>query len=118
MRIEWLTHKGKRILFVVFDGTNTEEFAAQVEKYEKVVLAEPNQVLLITDFTKINPMPGSMKVLEESGKRVTRHKAERAAVLGVSGARNLFLTTYLLVTGQKNVKTFNDKDDALEWLVS
>jgi hypothetical protein len=73
--------------------------------------------LVLSDFSNTVE---TMKNLD-----VVRHLVQRSnpavikrALLGVGGIRRVFITTFTNVTGGMKVEAFDQREDALEWLVA
>lgn len=50
------------------------------------------------------------------GKLVLKKKIEKTAVLGICGVKKILFKAYLHYSGQKNVKVFCTREEALKWL--
>ena len=73
--------------------------------------------LILCNFTGIK---STKQFLEESrnfGLR-TAGIAEKIAIVGVVGARRFLVESYMLFTGQWDMKNFNTEKEALAWLIA
>lgn len=50
--VQWITHKGKRILFLNAAGMREAEYAAAMEEMKQELLKERNGALVLVDATK------------------------------------------------------------------
>ena len=120
MSVEWIEYKGTKILFL---DHRDQEPAAVIEDLEtsKVFLDEIPEVnklrvLINTEGAIISKEV--MARLKEMGKQF-EPRAEKAAVVGITGIRHILLSAYNRVTGaEKHQKQFDTQEEALEWLSS
>jgi hypothetical protein len=117
MDTKWIMHKGKRILHVTYGGSTGEKelidyFLCALD----MAVKEPNKVLNLADFTNTYITSDFLDTLKQKGKDIMIKKFEKIALLGVDGIKNIFLNSYLIFTNQRNIRTFNALDEALEWL--
>lgn len=59
-----------------------------------------------------------MSRLKELGNTVFKKHMKCSAVLGISGLKKILFDGYNRATGSTNVKAFNSREEALDWLVS
>ncbi len=59
-----------------------------------------------------------MNELNKAGKEVFESKAEKQAILGLTGLKSILFQTYLRFTGTKTTKAFTSEDEAVDYLVS
>ena len=112
-RINWIRHKGKRILVADYTGLSVEEQIGTIDETIKVmaVLSTGSELLDIADFTGTpirQEVRGKLKELATG-----RQKLKGATVVvGLSGFGKALAT--LLNPG---MKYFDSVEEAKEWLV-
>ena len=120
MKSHWLEHKGKRIFFADYSGfgRDFEALRLEVEAAVDTIAKEPRKtVLVLSDFhatvETMDNLNTVRKLLNRSNPAVIKR-----ALLGVSGMRRIFITTFSNVTGDTLVQAFDDQAAALDWLVA
>ena len=117
MPYEFLTYKEKKILYVDFRGySDDNERIKLMQKVAEAVANSTEELLTLDDFRGV---PLSMEFLNQAkivGKEVSS-KRKKAAILGISGLRKIFLDAYNLFAGDK-MMPFKTKEEALDYLAS
>jgi len=119
MKSHWVTHKGKRVF--IFDcsnfGSDVSALEAEINAVAEVVTREPeNSVLSVSNSSGTVGSPAVIRLLEGLMNRTSRHIKKRA-VVGVSGARRFLVDMVNRVSSGKPFSTFDNLNDALDWLV-
>ena len=118
-RVKWIEAKGKRILYTDFSGLNTiEEQIAVLDEQKKIVNMVPGKFLGISNFTGAAGSSEFLDQLNKAGKEVFESKAEKQAILGLTGLKSILFQTYLRFTGTKTTKAFASEEEAIDYLVS
>ena len=110
-----ISYKGKEISYFDYRGLSLEEILKTIDNAVVKSLAENKARLQLTNLTGIYAVPEFMDRVKEAGKK-TRHLTTKSAVVGITGAKRILVTTYNLFTGV-NLKIFDDEESAKEWLV-
>jgi hypothetical protein len=115
MSIEWIDHKGKKILYINYAGLSREEELAQIEKATQM-LVETN----IRDNLTLSDLRGALvdQDFMESSKdhgQISRNYTKKAAVLGVEGVRKILLKAVNTFSGNPR-EPFSTKEEAMDWL--
>ncbi len=115
MPVSFLTHQDRQIFFIDYSGLKRKEDMMKTLK-EAVSMAAETEGPLRT-LIDISNASGSPEWLEESKKqgKEIRDKAEKTAIIGVTGIKKILLMGYNTVVGGR-VKPFNSKDEALAYL--
>jgi hypothetical protein len=117
MEVEWIEHKGKKVLFSNYEGCKTsKEMIAVLYKEAEMLKQQQGKTLVMANYEKSFGSNEYMEVLKEISKEVLKDRIEKTATLGISGAKEALFKGYIFFTGQKNVKLFYDKEEALDWL--
>lgn len=116
MSIEWITHKGKKILYINYAGLSPKEELEQIDNATKI-LVETNDKnnLTLSDLRNALINQDFVNRAKEKGK-ISGHFTKKAAVLGVEGVRKIILKA--VNTFSENPREpFSTIEEAKEWLV-
>jgi len=117
MGLSFLTHKGKRILFVDYTQCkNTNEMIKILEEVKKEYEKPGGQYLTLNDFTGTY---GSSEFMNAASKHkeLFDSKTIKTAVLGIYGIKKILLNGYNAFVKKKQMP-FDTKEEALEYLVN
>jgi len=119
MSASWMDHKGKKILYLDFRGSKTEDELIQVLlEAQQLIVSARGQVLTVSNYEGVSVTTGFLNRLKDLGKQaVQSQRIEKLALLGITELKNVLVQGYLSATGQKNVRTFGKEAEALDWLV-
>ncbi len=114
--MEWITHKGKRILYIDYGGLSQEEELKQIDEATKT-LVETNDKnnLTLSDLSRALITQEFVTMSKEKGK-ISRNFTKKAAVVGVEGVRKILLRAVNTVSGNPRVP-FSTVEEAKDWLV-
>jgi SpoIIAA-like len=118
MRSTWIEHKGKKIFYQNFSTLfyNSAAVKAELEEVQKIVIAEPNDsVLVLTDLRDTN-VGSDLIPLMNAASTATKNHVHKTAVLGVAGMKRKLADLLSTLTGQE-LKYFDDVESAKNWLV-
>jgi hypothetical protein len=115
-RIEVLTHKGKKIVFIDLAQCSPTEVLQVIEK-AKVEIAKcgPKGALILTDVsgaTYTKEIAAAMKDFTQFNSPYVK----ASAVVGADGIRGILLNTIIFIT-RRELKTFMNREEAKNWLV-
>ena len=117
MRVKWLTHRGKKILFTDYSNVKSQpEMISILHESIKVVKATPGKVLSLSDVTNAGTGPDFMKEAKVLGKEIL-FKRDKSAIIGITGLKGMLLNAYNLFSGD-TMKPFTEKEEALDYLTS
>ncbi len=118
MSASWIEHKGKKILYLDFRNCKTEDELLQVlAESQAFILATTGSVVTLSNYEGVSVTTGFLNRLKELGKRaVQNQRIEKLALLGITEMKSVLVQGYLNATGQKNMRTFNSEQEALDWL--
>jgi hypothetical protein len=116
MNIEWIEHKGKKILFVDFKGCRNDDDRMQIfNKYLEEIKKVSSKVLLFFDFTDNFVSESLLKKANESSEW-TKKNIDKAAILGITGVKKVLLNSFKIFT-KIDLTTVNTREEALEHLI-
>ncbi len=115
---EWLSYKGKRILFMNLGGiTESEDLRERIATIEPVVeKEEPYSICCICSLANSRTSPESTQTL----KNFTKHNQpyiKMTAIIGLTGLQKVVYQGVVLFTGRKNLVIKDTKQEALDWLI-
>lgn len=119
MKSRWITHKGKRVFYGDYSnfGFDVEALRTEMEQVIKTVCSEPlHSVLVVSDVRGTKGSPQALAVLENVIRKTTPHIKRRAAI-GVSSLQRAFVDMLNKLTGNVAMRTFDDLEQAKDWLV-
>ncbi len=120
MKSYWVIHKGKRVFVANFSNFDMDSAALQRECDDIIreLEREPrNSVLSISNAEGTVASPSNLNVLKNMLPRSNRY-VRRRAVIGVAGARRAFIELINKLTGGTRFSTFDNLDQALEWITT
>jgi hypothetical protein len=115
-RVKKIYHKGKEIIYVDYSNVkNEDEMISIIQAHKEMVLKDNKKHLFCADYIGSFTPPQYMK---EANKFIneTKHLTIKGAFLGVTGAKGILLSGIIKLFGM-NFKSFNDKNEALDYLV-
>ena len=117
MGISYITHKGKKILYIDYSKCKTvAETLAILEEVKKEYLNTTGLLLTLNNFEGAYGSTEYMKKASEYGKSIFNKRTAKNAAIGVTGVKKILLNAYNLVVKDK-ILTFNTKEEALDFLV-
>jgi hypothetical protein len=118
MGVKWIEHKGKKIVYLDFRECKNEDQLIQVlTEAQTLIQAQPERVVTLSNYDGVSVTAGFLSRLKELGKQaVQTGRIEKLAVLGITEIKSVLVQGYLNATGQKNMRTFNNEAEALDWL--
>jgi len=116
MSISWITHKGKKILYLNYKNKTKEEMIQMLEDAAKIYRESKEKILSIDDFEGTFVSDEFMKKAKELAKEVFSLKRKKGAVLGITGVKKILLISFNSFSADK-LYPFNTKEEALEFLV-
>ncbi|HPV48879.1 MAG TPA: hypothetical protein PLB14_04165 [Smithellaceae bacterium] len=114
-RVFFTQHKGKKILVIDASNCKHDESLAIITKAKKIIRSQlPNSVYTFTDTTNT---AYNTQVAEAMKEYVAGNKpyVKAAASVGTSGLKQILYNALLKFSG-RNIKLFNNKQQALDWL--
>jgi hypothetical protein len=119
MKTQWVTFNDKRILLVdcshyVF---GTDQIQAELDTAFLLASKEPlNSVLILSDVTGSKMTPEKLRIAKEGSSKLTPYARKRAMV-GVTTVQKVFLNALNALFPQKQIRPFDDIEEAKEWLI-
>jgi hypothetical protein len=116
-RIRFITHQGKRILFVDCSQLSGEELEKISKLLPSYVSAEPKgSLLLLADFTGAKFDRDAIERLKKDAV-FDRPYLKRSAWFGTETLPHVFYE-HLKNFSQRDLPTFKTREEALDWLVA
>lgn len=110
-----ITHKGKEILYVDYQGLQTEEVVNLMKEATEFALKENRPLLRLSNMTDVFAVKEVVDTGKACGKR-TEHLTIKRAAVGITGAKKVLLNAFNRFTGN-NAKAFDHLADAKDWLI-
>jgi hypothetical protein len=116
-RVQFITHKGKRVLSINYSNCDAATFKAVAEEGHRVIARElPNSVLTLNDVSGSGFDGESVEVLK-SKVAANAPYVKRAAVIGISGLQRLIYEAVKIFT-KRSIRAFSSRNEALDYLVA
>jgi hypothetical protein len=117
MKSTWITHKGKRLFYGRYDHLTFHQAREEIAEVDNEFGRQPPQsVLLLVEAAGTLLSPETLNMIKNHALRSQKYVV-KTAVLGMSGARRVFLEIVAKFSGVK-VEGFDDIEKAKDWLVS
>lgn len=115
MSIEWISHKGKKILLIDYSGLEGEAQTKQIEDaVDTLIKTGHKDNLTLTDISKIAISKEFTDKAQLMGKK-SALVTKKAAIVGVTGIRKVILQTVNTFSGNQR-KPFDSVEEAKDWL--
>ena len=114
-RVEFMTHKGKRILLIDFSHLGPAEIPAVIAEARRVIDQQPEKsVLTLTDLTGMHFNSEIMDAIKAYAAQNKPH-VKAAAVVGMEGLLEV-LVHGVERTAERSLFNFKSRAEAQEWL--
>ena len=117
-RFTKIQHKGIEVHYFDYRGLSSikeDEFINTIHEATEVFLGWGTDQLALVDMREAYTSSNIMKVWREASK-TSSPLIKRSAILGISGSKAILLKGINLFS-KLDVKPFNTKEEALDWLV-
>ena len=116
MSIEWISHKGNKILYVKYTGLSPEAMRDQVKSATQTIIdTKSDQNLVLTDMQECFVDEAFLELSKQQGKLSLPH-CSKSAIVGLTGVKKLLLKGVNAFT-PKAREPFDTIEEAKEWLV-
>ena len=113
----FIPHSGKQILLIdLYGAHSTAEIIQTAEEAKKIIeLHQPQSLLVLVDFTRMNIDRERIKIIQEMAAH-NRPYVKFIALEGLGFFRSIAFSMMLRLTGRKNHRVFRNRVKALDWL--
>jgi hypothetical protein len=119
MPIQHITHQGKPIIFADYrECKKSDQQLALLEEVALEITKTTDPTLLFVSYEGVSGGIAYMSRLKELGNTVFNVHMKSSAVLGINGIKKILFNGYNKATGATNVRAFDTKEEALDWLVN
>lgn len=118
-RVKWISHKGKRVIYVDYtnlSSTEKKKFYEAIDQAKEFILKGGNNLLLLVDVRESFGDSEIIARLKQDGKEEKPFIAKQA-VVGITGMKSILLSAVNTFTGI-GMKPFDSVEQAKDWLVS
>lgn len=119
MSVSWIDYKGKQILYINYNKAKSENeiFDILYEGYEERKKAT-EKIYSIINYTGVKPTNKFINEIYRLGKEMNvQEKLAKTALLGITGIQVAFVKSYILFTGDRNLKICSSEQQAYNWLI-
>ena len=120
-RTRFIDHRGRRLLMLDYTqlGTDMDQLRAEIAKSKDVIAWEPpGSVLTLTDVRGSKITPSAVRAMQELVQFNAPYVRWSAVVVGLTGVYLTAFRAMQALSRRRNMKAFNDLDEAKAWLVS
>jgi hypothetical protein len=115
MSIEWLDHKGKKILYIKYSGMSPQAQLDQIREATKALLdTKVQDNLTLSDISGTFVNEDFIALAKDKGKE-SAPVTKKAAVVGISGVRKILLAAVNRISTNPR-KPFDTVAEAKDWL--
>lgn len=118
-RSRFLEHRGKRMLLLDYSGLGADpaELQAEIDRSKAMIANEaPGTVLTICDVRGSKITPTNVRAMQQLVQHNTPFVRWGAVVIGLTGVYLTAFRATQALSRRKNLRAFNDVDEAKEWL--
>ena len=115
VRVKWINHRGKKILYGDFSGMIGDDYAECIEQIEKEIIESGEQeVYVITDLTGSYMNPKTTSAVKNWIKHCKDHGIKiKGALVGISGLKEIMNKIFKF-----DLYLTNSVDDAKEFIAA
>jgi hypothetical protein len=120
-RTRFVDHKGKKILLLDYTnlGTSPEELQEEIARTRQLISTQPpGSLLTLTDVRGSRITPGNVKAMQELVRHNTPYVQWGAVIVGLTGIQLTAFRAIQAVSRRRNLRAFNDLDEAKDWLAA
>jgi hypothetical protein len=115
-RISWINKNGKKILIANYSGLNNDQIKDVILELVEVYKTQPlKSILSITDLTNTYLTKSTFEMFKEMDAKTNQYDL-KASVVGLNKAKKILLNL-LNMFNKSEVKGFDSREEAIEWLV-
>ena len=116
MGAEWILHKGKKILYINYNGLNNQEQLDLIREATQLLLDSGSEEnLTLSDIRGITISSEFVDLAKEMGQK-SGQVTKKAAVIGIEGLKKFILYGVNKFSGNMR-KPFSTIEEAKDWLV-
>ena len=114
---QFITHKNVELLVIDFTSTKSvAEFLKVIDDAKAMIAScSLNSLLTLTDVSNSYFDSDIIPAIKEYAAH-NKPYIKAGAVVGISGVRKIIFNSVLFFSGRDNLKTFDTRDNAMEWL--
>ncbi len=117
MAVEKITYKGKEVVILDYKGAKTnDDMLYNLKAHGDYLESQPGKMLILDDLSGTYISREFLAKAKALGKELESKRA-KGAMLGIEGIKKILLKSYVVFT-KANIKPFESREEALEYLVS
>lgn len=116
MSVEWVDHKGKKILHIKYAGLSDEAMLEQMKNATNMLVnTKSEENLVLTDMLDCFLNEKFVALAKEQGK-ISLPFSKKSAIVGVTGIKKILLKGVNAISPKSRVP-FDTIEEAKDWLV-
>ncbi|MEP1034815.1 hypothetical protein [Ekhidna sp.] len=119
-RLHFFDHNNHKIMWCDYSKSSEQEMISLLIKAVNLGKTSGNKLNILSDFSSTPKCPEFNKLLKGYGKEFYEDSVSvRVAILGIdSTLKRVVVNATMAITRIKNVKLFETRENAIEWLIS
>lgn len=119
-RLHFINHKNHKIMWCDYSKSSEKEMIDLLEKAVELGRTVGNRLNILANFKSTPKCPEFNKKLKAYGKSYHQDGVDvQVAILGIdSPLKRVVVNATMAITRIKNVKLFENKADAIQWLIN
>jgi hypothetical protein len=117
MGIKNVVYHGKMVIVTDYRGLKEAEQLKALEQLAQIGKMSSTSIPFLNNFEGTSIGSEYVNQVKALGKECQDRK-NRQALLGITGLKSILLQAYITLSGQKEIKTFDNEIEAMNWLVS
>jgi hypothetical protein len=116
MSVEWIEHKGKKILYIKYGGLSPSQRLDQIKEATRMIVeTNSDKNLSLTDMNDCFVDNEFVELAKEQGK-ISLPLTHKAAIVGIVGMKKILLKAVNAFTPKPRIP-FETIEKAKDWLV-
>jgi hypothetical protein len=121
-RVNWITHKGKQILYIDYTGLKTPKdtdiILKTIEAAKKIVENSQENLLFLSNATDASTNIEVMNELKQFAAYCKQKDiVKKECIIGIAGLKKVLLNA-VNTFAKSSLKTFETLEEAKDWLIS
>jgi hypothetical protein len=115
MPVNYIEHKGKKILYIDFKNKNGDQNVATLDEAANEMQSWSQKGLTLSDFHNSKASPAYMARIKKLGLEVFIPKTVKNAAIGLTSLQKVLLTSFNAFC-KTSAQAFDTEEEAKEWL--
>jgi hypothetical protein len=118
MPVDFIEYKGKKILYEDFSNVTPADMPALLQRAAELIRSCPPESVLALSNVKNGKFDTDTTDRMSKFVKDNTPYIKMTAIFGMSGLQSIIYRSIMALSGRKNLKVFNDENEAKEFLVA